>query len=184
MSETKKHTHWLYGHGPNKELDFNIYVESETKCKECIHRHVCNYNMAKRCVNRTFATSSATGCGGCIHRYTRWDKDHVPCFQCNDFLRDRAAEQFTIDVKYKRPLVGEYNPAISKCPNCDRDMPQNTVFDHIIGFADGNGNDDFAMVECPHCFTKWHFHTRLNRDGGFYYYFLLSIYSNKNIHFK
>lgn len=84
-------THWLYGMGPNKALDFNVEIDKETECSRCLHRKVCAYKMEERCVNYRFGTSEHTGCHGCIHRFTRWDKDAVPCFHCKEFSLDPAA---------------------------------------------------------------------------------------------
>lgn len=83
------HTHWLFGHGPNKELKFNVFVLKESSCGECLHNKVCDHIMEKRCVNYEFATSEHTSCAGCIHRFTRFDKDDtkIPCFRCPDFRR-------------------------------------------------------------------------------------------------
>jgi len=79
-------THWLFGRGKDKRLDFKHPVAVETKCGECVHKKVCGYDMTKRCANYEWSTSvGPTGCHQCIHRFTRWDKDSVPCFKCADF---------------------------------------------------------------------------------------------------
>jgi len=44
-------THWLYGMGPNKEIKFNIEIDVETKCSDCLHREVCNIDVERRCSN-------------------------------------------------------------------------------------------------------------------------------------
>lgn len=81
-------THWLYGNGPQKSLTFVREVETETDCGKCLHRKVCEQTMEKRCENFSFGTSAEKGCGACLHRFTRFDKDAVPCFSCPDFAHD------------------------------------------------------------------------------------------------
>ena len=95
MSKPKaiKHTHWLYGHGPNMEITFDAPVAHETNCRECIHDHVCKRDMAVQCRNYTFGNSDRlSGCHTCMHRFSRWDNSvrygvpcAVPCFNCKDF---------------------------------------------------------------------------------------------------
>jgi hypothetical protein len=79
-------THWLYGEGENKELHFLVDIDDETHCGTCGHKEVCDHEMEKRCSNYTFGTSQFKGCLGCLHRYTRYDKDSVPCFHCRYYL--------------------------------------------------------------------------------------------------
>lgn len=81
-------THWLYGMGPNKSLTFVREVDVETDCSKCIHREVCDRAMEKRCENYSFGTSAEKGCHACHHKYTRFDKDAVPCFSCSFFKAD------------------------------------------------------------------------------------------------
>ena len=83
-------THWLFGRGPDKVLDFAREIDAETDCSKCIHREVCDYNMEKRCANYEFGASGARGCQSCLHRYTRYDKDNVPCFTCPWFRAEAA----------------------------------------------------------------------------------------------
>lgn len=90
MSKPIVHTHWLFGRGPNKVLDFKQPVAVETKCKDCLHAHVCSLQMERRCVNYECGTSNDSGCHSCSHRFTRWDKEAVPCFHCKDFLPNPA----------------------------------------------------------------------------------------------
>lgn len=78
-------THWLYGRGPEKLLEFAREVDVETDCARCSHNKVCAHRMEERCENFSFGTSQYSGCGACIHKYTRYDKDNVPCFSCPDF---------------------------------------------------------------------------------------------------
>ena len=85
-------THWLYGRGPDKLLDFKREIDVETDCGKCIHREVCDLQMEKRCENYEFGTSGAKSCHSCIHRFTRYenDKDKVPCFSC-PWFQERTA---------------------------------------------------------------------------------------------
>jgi len=85
-------THWLYGRGPDKVLVFEHEIDVEADCTKCVHRKVCDYKMDKRCENYTFGTSQFSGCQGCLHKYTRWDKDAVPCFSCPYFQEGTPAE--------------------------------------------------------------------------------------------
>lgn len=81
-------THWLYGRGPNKILDFEREIDVETNCVACIHNEVCDHDMGKRCENYKFGTSAEpqNSCQSCTHKYTRYDKDAVPCFTCPWFM--------------------------------------------------------------------------------------------------
>lgn len=79
-------THWLYGRGPNRVIEFIQEIDEETKCQDCIHKKVCASVMEHRCINYTFGTSEFRGCQGCVHKYTRFDKDPIPCFSCPDFI--------------------------------------------------------------------------------------------------
>jgi hypothetical protein len=85
MSEIK-HIHWLYGSGADKELHFKEAVAEETKCSQCIHVRVCSISVEKRCVNFERGTSLRDGCACCVHHYTRFDRQPVPCFLCRQFL--------------------------------------------------------------------------------------------------
>jgi len=75
--------HSLYG-----KCKFNKKVKKETNCVECVHNKVCRYDLAERCFNYEFGTSEGKldSCPSCIHRYTRWRQDNIPCFKCKDFL--------------------------------------------------------------------------------------------------
>jgi len=94
-------THWLFGRGPEKLLDFKREVDEETDCGKCIHREVCDRDMGRRCENYVFGTSEGGSCQGCRHRYTRFDKDAVPCFSCSFFEegipKTRTARTSTAD---------------------------------------------------------------------------------------
>lgn len=75
-------THWLFGRGPDNILDFAREIDVETDCSRCVHNEVCGHDMEKRCENYECGTSEHQGCQGCSHRFTRFDKDSVPCFTC------------------------------------------------------------------------------------------------------
>jgi hypothetical protein len=83
---TIKHTHWLFGKGPNMEVKSFKPIKIETKCLKCIHDKVCSHDVIKLCVNYKFCRSDAAGCHSCIHQYTRFDNEPVPCFNCENFL--------------------------------------------------------------------------------------------------
>ena len=78
-------THWLYGSGPDRRLDFKVEIDEETRCCRCFHSDVCDYSMEKRCSNYSCGSSVGDGCQSCSHRFTRYDKDPVPCFICPFF---------------------------------------------------------------------------------------------------
>lgn len=96
--------------------------------------------------------------------------------------------QRKIDIKYLKPYSAKYNPLVYRCPKCWEELllkkPHGGLHKHIYGFADTNiGN--LAMVECPNCFHKWSFHSRINdNDGRTYDFFLESVQKNENLHFK
>lgn len=93
-------THWLYGRGTDNRLHFAVEVDTETKCSTCLHIEVCNIDMEKRCSNYSCGNSDRS-CPGCIHRFTRYDKDHVPCFHCRWYLtRETTSEQLIMEQKY------------------------------------------------------------------------------------
>ena len=71
--------------GPNKELKFNKEIDVETQCKDCYHVEVCDKDKEKRCSNFDCGTSEYSDCQCCIHHYTRYDKEPVPCFHCKWF---------------------------------------------------------------------------------------------------
>ena len=80
-------THWLFESGPNKILEFAKEIDEESDCSACIHRLVCARDMHRFCGNFRLGTSGETGCQSCSHRYTRFDKDKVPCFTCPHFVK-------------------------------------------------------------------------------------------------
>lgn len=75
----KKHS--LFG-----KVELLVEVDVETSCKDCIHKMVCDRNMANRCKNYHFGNSSKRGCEQCHHHFTRFHKESIPCFFCEDFL--------------------------------------------------------------------------------------------------
>jgi hypothetical protein len=80
-----KINHWLYGKDNRK-----FQIDEETNCNQCIHLKLCNKlhvpeSMESLCKNYHFGTSQYRGCGGCLHRFTRYDKDKIPCFICKFF---------------------------------------------------------------------------------------------------
>lgn len=72
-----------------------------------------------------------------------------------------------IELKYKKPLVGKHNRAISRCLNCDHGFLSNeqygTIFDNINGFNESKIGL-VAMWECPVCFSKWFYHALYHYD--------------------
>ena len=75
--------HWLYG-----ELRFQVEVEKEDSCAECIHWPVCKRDMEHYCKNFDFGTSEYQSCESCLHRFTRFDEEkegRIPCFRCSFF---------------------------------------------------------------------------------------------------
>jgi len=93
-----------------------------------------------------------------------------------------------IDVKYKIPLIGEYNASISHCPECGNDTDNFKENYNVVDFAIGIADSDMGemiVIECPFCFHKFYFHTRRNREyGGFYSAMLRSIHFGCNKHFQ
>lgn len=86
-------THWLFGRGPDQLLDFRREIDVETDCNACIHREVCDRDNEKRCENYVFGTSGERSCQSCLHKYTRYDRDAVPCFTCPWFRRDETTQK-------------------------------------------------------------------------------------------
>lgn len=88
MTVIKKH--WLHG-----DIKFNVDVQEEDNCSECIHWEICKIckrDMSKFCLNYCMGTSEPTSCNGCLHRHTRkiWnEKDGIPCFKCEHFATRR-----------------------------------------------------------------------------------------------
>ncbi len=75
--------HWLHG-----EIKLKHEIAEETRCIGCLHSKVCDRSMGSRCLNFKFSTSNGnpSSCDQCIHRFTRFDRDPIPCFACGDFL--------------------------------------------------------------------------------------------------
>lgn len=95
----------------------------------------------------------------------------------------------TVALKYKVPLVGEYNASIFICPECRERYVINSKYgdtsDNTIGFADSDSGM-MQVIECPKCFTKWHYHARMYEENlvSNYSAFLLSIEEGHNKHFR
>lgn len=94
----------------------------------------------------------------------------------------------TIDLKFKKPLTGKYNAGVYTCPECGEELLEDnkhgSVYKHIVGFADAYIGS-VAMVECPECFCKWYFHSRINEGGGsVYFYFHHYMKAGECVHFK
>ena len=87
-----------------------------------------------------------------------------------------------VDSKYKIQLTGEYWAGVLSCPECGF-QPDCSITVHIIGFADSNIGT-MAICECPMCFTKWHFHARLNTKFNYYDMFLEGIDNGTQKHYK
>lgn len=87
--------HWLYG-----EVKLKKAVKKETICQQCIHREVCTYDFVKLCTNYSFGTSAEgfQGCSSCSHRFTRYDKDPIPCFYCPHFVltKEKIADRHIV----------------------------------------------------------------------------------------
>lgn len=93
-----------------------------------------------------------------------------------------------IDLKYRIPLVGNYNKRVYVCPNCNEELlwgnKHGSLFDNIIGFASAPIGE-VAIIECPECFTKWYYHSRIEEGSGSHYtYFQYSIKDGTQKHFK
>lgn len=71
-----------------------------------------------------------------------------------------------INNKYKIPLVGEYYAGIDNCPNCG--FRPKMLASNFIGFSE-YANGIVCIVECPKCFTKWFFHTLMERGSASWY---------------
>jgi hypothetical protein len=69
--------------------EFNVSVEKDHSCQECMHRKVCAFDMRRNCMNYIFGRSGPNvkidSCDSCTHRFTRYDKDPIPCFKCRFF---------------------------------------------------------------------------------------------------
>lgn len=78
-----KISHWLYG-----ECEFNVIVKKETSCSKCLHHKICKLDFSNFCVNYIFGTSEFECCQSCLHRFTRYDRNSIPCFRCNNFRKN------------------------------------------------------------------------------------------------
>lgn len=71
--------HWLHG-----KCYFNVGVDHEHDCRYCIHNFVCKRTMEDLCENFDWGTSEGRGgCDHCLHKYTRYNRDKIPCFSCS-----------------------------------------------------------------------------------------------------
>lgn len=68
-------------------------VDEEHECFECIHNKVCRHDNEEFCLNYEFGTSQGKGCHSCLHRFTRWDSEHIPCFICKYFQKENNDEK-------------------------------------------------------------------------------------------
>lgn len=88
----------------------------------------------------------------------------------------------SVDIRFKRPLVGRYNKSVSRCLKCNHEFVKNpqygTIFDNINGFCDASIGL-VAMWECPVCFSKWYYH-----GIEHYPYFLDALDSGSQKYFK
>lgn len=83
-----------------------------------------------------------------------------------------------IDLKYIIPFVGEYNPSVFICPECNNNMMGKTYYD-IIGFCDSPVGW-VNIIECNKCFHKFYYHTsELEYEA-----FLMAIRMKKQKHFE
>ena len=67
------------------DCEFNVELKKEDNCSHCIHNMVCGRKMEELCRNYQFGTSEYSDCAGCIHRFTRWNNESIPCFKCRYF---------------------------------------------------------------------------------------------------
>lgn len=72
--------HWLF-----QKVKLNVLVEKETDCAQCGHWQVCSKTFESFCKNFEFGCAPARGCQACLHRFTRWHTDPIPCFECKHF---------------------------------------------------------------------------------------------------
>lgn len=83
-----------------------------------------------------------------------------------------------IDIRYRVPLVGCYNPAVYECPYCNY-KNNKEPFNYVCGFAEAPIG--LVMItECPGCHEKYYSHA--NKD--FYEMFLEAVEDGTNIFFK
>ena len=77
-----KRKHWLYG-----PVKLQVVVDVEHDCTKCAHNMTCRHDMYAFCSNYRFGNSNQPiGCGGCTHRFSKWDKEPIPCFHCRYFI--------------------------------------------------------------------------------------------------
>lgn len=69
----------------------------------------------------------------------------------------------TIKSEWMIPLVGDYNPMITKCSGCYKDVLTGI---NCIGFShtppniyiESNKGNTAMVIECPYCYDKYWFH--------------------------
>ena len=85
-----------------------------------------------------------------------------------------------IDIRYRVPLVGCYNPAIYVCPNCGKDVFKDDLkpSKYVCGFAEAPIGT-VMITECPECHEKYYSHV----DKYSYESFLDAVEDGDNIFF-
>ncbi len=89
--------HWLYGKDKRK-----IKIDFESNCLHCIHKEVCDTIVKCKdtetlCLNYNFGNSRYNGCNSCLHRFTRFDKDKIPCFICKFYKENKNGKNQSND---------------------------------------------------------------------------------------
>jgi len=89
-----------------------------------------------------------------------------------------------IDIRYKIDLSGQYNPGLTRCPDCDWSIwdGDGSVYNECCGIAETTVGT-YMVIECPKCFTHYYFHIRLVQENGHYEYFLKCVERCCNKHF-
>jgi len=79
-------------HSLHHNCFFKVHVLEEKRCRWCVHSQVCSHDMSKVCKNYDWGTSAvpASHCNACIHHYTRYHEDGIPCFDCAYFQKRRT----------------------------------------------------------------------------------------------
>ena len=77
--------HWLYGKDKRK-----FKIDKETDCSKCLYKKLCfilqkSVSYEILCKNYKFGRSDYEGCHSCLHKFTRFDKETIPCFICKYF---------------------------------------------------------------------------------------------------
>ncbi len=82
-----------------------------------------------------------------------------------------------IDPKYKISPAGEYNAGVGDCLECG--VTLRPLHSYALGVAD-SPIGTILIIQCPHCFAKWHFHIREIKSGGHYDLFARFIENDMN----